>query len=147
MNDIKTNRRKFLNFIIGGGLFGWIASIVYPIFSYLIPPQIPEANINSVKVGPASDFPSNSGKIVKFGRIPVLVIKTDNGEFRAFNGTCTHLDCIVQYRGDTKQIWCACHNGVYDLNGRNVSGPPPKPLDEYTVNIVNEEIVIIKELG
>lgn len=147
MDDQKTSRRKFLNFIIGGGLLGWMASVVYPIFSYLIPPKIPEAVVNSIKAGSTNDFPSNTGKIVKFGRKPVILIRTDTGEFRAFTATCTHLDCIVQYRQDIKQIWCACHNGIYDLNGRNVSGPPPRPLDEYKVNIVNDEIVIINELG
>jgi Rieske Fe-S protein len=142
-----TKRRTILNYIIGGSFFGWIASVVYPIFSYLKPPQIPEANINSVKAGLASDFPGNSGKIVKFGRIPVLLVKTETNEFKAFAGTCTHLDCIVQYRQDTKQIWCACHNGTFDLNGRNVSGPPPKPLEAYNVNLIDEEIIISKQAG
>jgi Rieske Fe-S protein len=144
---MKTNRRKFLNFLIGGGLLGWISSVVYPIFSYLIPPKIPEANVNSVNAGLAADFPTNSGKIIQFGRKPVLLIKDDNGEFHAFDGTCTHLDCIVQYRQDTKQIWCACHNGTFDMSGRNVSGPPPRPLQEFTVNIVNDEIIIINPTG
>jgi cytochrome b6-f complex iron-sulfur subunit len=138
-----SSRRKFLNILIGGGLLGWIGSVLYPIFSYLNPPEIPEANVNSIKVGPASDFPLNQGKILKFGKKPVILVQLNAGEFKAFTATCTHLDCIVQYRQDTKQIWCACHNGVYDTNGRNISGPPPRPLDEYKVNIVNNEIIII----
>jgi len=144
---MKNNRRKFLNIVIGGGLFGWIASVVYPVFSYLKPPRIPEANVSSIKAGLASEFPINEGKIVKFGRVPVILIKTNVGEFRAFAGTCTHLDCIVQYRSDTKQIWCACHNGFYDLKGRNISGPPPKPLEEFTVDVENNEIVITKKMS
>lgn len=142
---MKNNRRKFLNIVIAGGLFGWIASVVYPVFSYLKPPRIPEANVNSIKAGLASEFPMNEGKIVKFGRVPVILIKTNDGEFRAFAATCTHLDCIVQYRSDTKQIWCACHNGFYDLKGRNTSGPPPKPLEEFTVDVENDEITITKK--
>lgn len=138
-----SSRRKFLNILIGGGLLGWIGSVLYPILSYLNPPEIPEANVNSIKAGPASDFPVNQGKILKFGKKPVILIQLNTGEFKAFTATCTHLDCIVQYRQDTKQIWCACHNGVYDTNGRNISGPPPRPLDEYKVNIVNNEIIII----
>jgi Rieske Fe-S protein len=144
---MKTDRRRFLNFLIGGGLLGWIGSVLYPIFSFLIPPKIPEANVNSVNAGPATEFPANSGKLIQFGRKPVLLIKDEVGEFHAFNGTCTHLDCIVQYRDDTKQIWCACHNGTFDLSGRNVSGPPPKPLQEFIVNIVNDEIIIINPTG
>ncbi len=141
---MNTNRRKFLNYILGGGFIGWLVSAVYPVFSYLKPPKIPEANINSLKAGPVSEIPANSGKIIKFGRTPVILIHTDSGDFKAFSATCTHLDCIVQYRQDTKQIWCACHNGIYDLNGRNVSGPPPKPLEQFNVNISNDEIIISK---
>ena len=139
-----TDRRGFLNFIIGGGLIGWLLAVMYPIISYLNPPKVREATVNSVKAGSAADFSPNGGQIVKFGRKPVLLVRTEEGEFRAFDGTCTHLDCIVQYRQDTKQIWCACHNGIFDLRGRNLSGPPPKPLLEYTVTVVNDEIVISK---
>jgi Rieske Fe-S protein len=48
----------------------------------------------------------------------------------------------VQYKDDTRQIWCACHNGIYDLNGHNVSGPPPRPLEEYVVNVAEGDIVV-----
>ena len=41
----------------------------------------------------------------------------------------------MQYRSDLSQIWCACHNGHYDLNGKNVAGPPPRPLDTFVVNV------------
>lgn len=136
------NRRDFVNVLLGGGLLGWLASVLYPIVSFLKPPKIAEANVQSVKAGTVADFAVNTGKIVKFGRKPVILIRTEAGDFRAFSATCTHLECIVQYRGDLKEIWCACHNGLYDLKGRNVSGPPPKPLTEFAVNVVDDEIVV-----
>ncbi len=57
-------RRKFLNYVIGGGLAGWIGSVIYPIFAYLQPPKIPEADVNSIKAGVASEFLINTGNIV-----------------------------------------------------------------------------------
>jgi len=138
------SRRNFINVLLSGGLIGWLGSVLYPLFAYLKPPKIPEANVQSVKAGQASAFAPNTGEIIKFGRKPVILIRTDGGEFRAFSATCTHLDCIVQYRGDLKQIWCACHNGLYDLKGRNISGPPPRPLEEYAVNVVNDDIMVSK---
>jgi cytochrome b6-f complex iron-sulfur subunit len=141
------NRRQFINTLLGGGLIGWLGSVLYPIISYLNPPKTPEANVQTVKAGSAPDFPINTSQIIKFGRKPVLLIRTESGEFRAFTATCTHLDCIVQYRTDLKQIWCACHNGLYDLKGRNISGPPPRPLDEFVVNIVDQEIHVTKSEG
>jgi Rieske Fe-S protein len=137
-------RRHFINVLLGGGLLGWLGSALYPVVSFLKPPKIAEANVQSVKAGMTADFPVNTAQIVKFGRKPVILLRTEGGDFRAFAATCTHLDCIVQYRGDLKQIWCACHNGLYDLRGRNVSGPPPRPLDEFAVNIVNNEIIVSK---
>ena len=138
------NRRQFTNLLLSGGLIGWLASVLYPVISFLKPPKVPEANVQSVKAGAASDFNDNTGQIVKFGRKPVIVIRTQSGDFRAFSAVCTHLGCIVQYRPDLKEIWCACHNGLYDLKGRNVSGPPPKPLEEYAVNVVQGEILVSK---
>ena len=132
-------RRKFVNFLLGTSIIGWLTSVFYPVYSYFIPPKVP---VNTVKAGTADAFENNSGSIIKFGRKPVILIRTDTGEFKAFSATCTHLDCIVQYRKETKQIWCACHNGLYNLNGLNISGPPPKPLTEYNVNVTNNEVFI-----
>jgi Rieske Fe-S protein len=55
---------------------------------------------------------------------------------------CTHLGCIVQYRDDIGHIWCACHNGHFDLNGQNIEGPPPTPLETYVVNVRGDQIVV-----
>jgi Rieske Fe-S protein len=66
---------------------------------------------------------------------PVILIRVNETEFRALSATCTHLDCIVGYRKDLSRIWCNCHNGQYDLNGRNVAGPPPRPLTPFKVNV------------
>jgi hypothetical protein len=51
-------------------------------------------------------------------------ILTATGEWRVFSAVRTRLNCTVQYQQDSHQIWCACHNGLFDLNGRVVGGPP-----------------------
>ena len=52
----------------------------------------------------------------------------------------------VQFKDDTSQLWCACHNGMYDLGGAVVSGPPPRGLEQFVVNLRGEgddaEIVV-----
>jgi Rieske Fe-S protein len=136
------DRRQFTNLLLGGGLLGWLGSVFYPVISFLKPPVVPEANVQSIKAGLASEIPVNSSQILKFGRKPVILVRTESGDFRAFSATCTHLDCIVQYREDLKQIWCACHNGLYDLKGRNISGPPPRPLEEFAVNVVEDDVLV-----
>jgi Rieske Fe-S protein len=80
----------------------------------------------------------------KIGSKPGILIRTADGEFKAFGATCTHLDCTVQYKTDEKLIWCACHNGKYDINGKNISGPPPAPLTPLNIVIQKDEVFVSK---
>ncbi len=68
-----------------------------------------------------------------FGGKPCLVIRTENGDIKAFSALCTHTDCTVKFRPDKNDIFCSCHAGIYDTNGQNVSGPPPRPLQAFKV--------------
>jgi Rieske Fe-S protein len=79
---------------------------------------------------------------VPVGGKPVLLFRTSTGELKALTAICTHLACTVQYRSDRSDIWCACHNGVYNLTGTNVSGPPPRPLTPMEVNVRGDKITV-----
>lgn len=138
------SRRGLIQWLLGGGFAASLAAFTYPVIRFMNPPEVSEAVVNEASVGSVQDLTPNSGKIVKFGSKPVLLIHTDASDWRAFTGTCTHLDCTVQYEPDSKQIWCACHNGLYDLNGAVVSGPPPRPLEALDVHIRGEEIIIAR---
>jgi cytochrome b6-f complex iron-sulfur subunit len=137
-------RRSFLDYLLGTSVFATLAAIVYPIVRFMSPPQIVESAENSVVAAKVSEVPVNSGKIFKFGNKPGILVHTATGEFKAFSAVCTHLECIVQYKSDTKQIWCACHNGQYNLSGKNVGGPPPRPLEEYKVNKRGDDVVVTR---
>jgi Rieske Fe-S protein len=136
-------RKRFVDWILGGSAGGLFAAVVYPVVRYIIPPEVPESAVNSVTLALRPDeVPTNSGRIFKFGNRPGLLVKTASGELRAFSARCTHLDCTVQYREDLGHIWCACHNGHFDLNGRNIEGPPPEPLPVFDVNVRGDQIVV-----
>lgn len=139
------SRRTFLNIIFGGSLTAFMSSIVYPVWRFLIPPKSNEPVPTSVLAATIDELKQDSGKIIKFGRKPVILIRIDQVDIRAFSAVCTHLDCIVQYRSDFKHIWCACHNGHYNLNGINISGPPPRPLKPYRVDLKDDKIYISNE--
>ncbi len=150
MNDqfgspAQESKRNFLKVILTGGLVALAGSILYPILAYLKPPKQGEVEVTNVKAGKLTELEKDSGKIVKFGTKPVILVRTAADELKAFSATCTHLECTVQYKKDLGLIWCACHNGKYDLNGRNISGPPPRPLDEYRVIVQGGEILISKK--
>jgi cytochrome b6-f complex iron-sulfur subunit len=140
-------RRRFVEYLLGGGLFASAISFLYPVLRYLVPPAPPDLGSDSVVAGRVGELNRNAAKIFRFGNRPAMLVHTSSGEYRAFSARCTHLDCTVQYRGDVRQIWCACHNGFYDLNGRNIAGPPPRPLENFEVFVHGEEIVVRKRQG
>jgi len=137
-------RRTLLRWLLGGGFTASVLSFLYPAIKFMNPPSVPEASTNEVSAGKVQDLKPNSGKIVKFGSRPALLIRVNETEWRAYSAICTHLNCTVQFQDSTRQIWCACHNGYYDLNGKVVSGPPPRPLEGYAVHIRGEDVVITR---
>jgi Rieske Fe-S protein len=140
------DRRTFLDALLAVGFVSTAAAIAYPVARFLVPPASGEAATQSVVAGRAGSLRPNSAAIFKFGSKPGIVVRTIDGEVRAFSAVCTHLDCTVQFKADTTQLWCACHNGTYDLGGNVVSGPPPRALEKFTVNLRGEgddaEIVV-----
>ena len=139
-------RRTLLRWLLGGGFTASVVSFLYPAVKFMNPPTVPEASTNEVSAGKVQSLKPNSGKIVKFGSRPALLIRVSETEWRAYSAICTHLNCTVQFQDSTRQIWCACHNGFYDLNGKVVSGPPPRPLEEYAVHIRGEDLVITRRI-
>jgi Rieske Fe-S protein len=138
-------RRGLMKALLGTGFAASITSFLYPAVRFMMPPDEGEAAVNEVRAGSVNDVPNDSGLLFKFGNRPGILVRTAAGEWRAFSAVCTHLNCTVQYTGDSHRIWCACHNGFFDLNGRVAEGPPPDPLEEYAVNIRGEDVMVSRK--
>src|SRR4029079_6124810 len=140
------DRRTFLDALLTVGFVSTAAAIAYPVARFLVPPVRAETATESVVASRAGALRPNSAAIFKFGSKPGIVVRTVDGDVRAFSAVCTHLECTVQFKSDTAQLWCACHNGTYDLGGNVVSGPPPRALEQFVVNLRGEpgeeEIVV-----
>lgn len=148
MSEKKQSRRGFLEIILGGGSLATLGAIIYPVAKYIIPPKTAEANLSQLKLPfgrKEIEAEPKKAKYFKYGRELGIVFINDAGVLGALTATCTHLDCTVQNRPDLGLIWCSCHNGKYDYKGRNVSGPPPKPLQQFTVKEDGDTILVSKE--
>ena len=145
LSQPEPTRRRVIEIFLGGGLLASFASFIYPVMRYLVPPAVTDLGGNDIVAAKLAELKPNSAKIFRFGSRPGLLIMNSDGTYRALSATCTHLGCTVQYRSDLREIWCACHNGIYDLNGRNVSGPPPRPLDVFDVHVRGDEIVVSRK--
>jgi len=77
------------------------------------------------------------------GKFKMLAyVRIDGENITAFSATCSHLGCNVNYDETTGGFKCPCHTGVYDANGKNVSGPPPKPLKKLDAKIENGKLML-----
>jgi Rieske Fe-S protein len=135
-------RRRFVNILLGSGLVASAASFLYPVMKYFVPPKVADMGGDAVLAAKVSELKPNTAKTFRFGTRPGLLIEIAPGEYHAMSAICTHLGCTVQYRPDLREIWCACHNGMYDLNGRNISGPPPRPLEAFDVQVRGDDVFV-----
>jgi len=140
-DEPRISRRSFLDWLLTGGLVAWAIAFVAPVLSYVWPAQRRGPSTQSVSAGKAGDFKDWESKMVAVSGQPVLVFRTPQG-FRAFSAVCTHLGCIVAWNAARHDIECPCHAGVFDADGKVVSGPPPRPLPEYSVVVVNGEVMV-----
>ena len=65
----------------------------------------------------------------------VVYLDREGDGYRALSATCSHLGCRVSWNTDASQFHCPCHGGIYDRDGRVVSGPPPAPLTRVNVRV------------
>ena len=139
-------RRSFLDWLLGLSAVGTAAAVVYPVAHFVFPPPRPKGRAKgAVLAALASELAPGSGKVFPLGTRPAILVHTPDGKWRAFAAKCTHLSCTVSYRDDMHMLWCACHDGRFDLTGKNVSGPPPRPLPEFTVVVEGDEVYVTEE--
>jgi cytochrome b6-f complex iron-sulfur subunit len=139
-------RRNFIDLFLGGSLLATIAAFLYPVVRYVLPSRSAGAGVqNSVTAAKAGELPPNTSKVFKFGSAPAILVNTADGELIALSGVCTHLTCTVRFDAETETLFCPCHNGRFDLSGNVLSGPPPRPLETYAVEVSGADIVVSRK--
>jgi Rieske Fe-S protein len=140
-------RREVLDYLLGLSAIAAAGTVVYPIVRFVFPPKLAEkAASGSVEAAKVSEVPAGTAKIFPLGTRPGILVHTQTGEWRAFSAVCTHLSCTVRFKPDSQSIWCPCHDGQFDLRGRNVGGPPPSPLPQHKVSVRGDQVYVLMEV-
>jgi cytochrome b6-f complex iron-sulfur subunit len=138
------SRRSVLDLLLGAGVLGWLASIAYPVLRYLKPisPQGGAGPLRLTREEQAK-LERERSLILRSGATRVLVFEDAEQRLRALEARCTHEGCTVQYVPGDANVWCACHNGRFDLDGKVTSGPPPRPLARWSAQREPDGSVVV----
>jgi cytochrome b6-f complex iron-sulfur subunit len=137
----RTTRRGLIDWLIGicSTLTG--IALIGPAVAYLWP-VTKEGPVRAREdVGAPDDWAVWQGRRVSVASKPVLVIRTDRA-FVAMSAVCTHLGCLVEMDTAKRMVTCPCHAAGFDLEGRVLHGPPPRPLALYSVSEVQGRIYV-----
>ena len=137
-------RRRFLQVSVGsiGGLMG--IGYLGLVGDYLNPPPLGSEPIK--EVGKVSDFQPKTPKLVSYqnGGVEqgVFVINLEDQGWLALDFHCTHLQCAVNWIQGANYFACPCHGGRYDITGKVLGGPPPRPLHRRVIQIQGDSVMV-----
>lgn len=130
----KESRRQFLGkWFMGTGLFASAVLFVRHGFAFIFPAEA-KAKKRKLLVGKVNEIKVGEAKEVTYGENDLFLVRTDDG-FKVFSAICTHLGCKIRWEGYRNRFYCACHKGIFSASGEVISGPPPRSLDEYKVEV------------
>jgi Rieske Fe-S protein len=135
-------RRTFLNTLFGGWLFVFFSGSLYALWKFAFPTLGKEPDFVVLKTADFLSISPNSVKPFAWGGKMGLLFKNTGGTISALKGVCTHMECNITYRPEENKFYCACHKGWFDENGKNIEGPPPKPLEFFDITRSGEKLII-----
>lgn len=116
---------------MGFGLLFGLGTLLLRFVQFLVPARKPK-RYEAVLIGTESQVPIGGAVPLDLSEHKIVVLRTSEG-VAAFSRRCTDLGCLVSWNKEREQFVCPCHQGVFDKTGRNVAGPPPRPLDRLEV--------------
>jgi len=139
--EFEVSRRGLLDWIIRicAAITG--IALVVPALVYIWPVPRSGPVKTREEVGGESGWGVWQARKVSVNSKPVLVIRTDK-EFIAFSAVCTHLGCQVEFNAVKRDIECPCHAGLFDLEGKVIGGPPPRPLPRVNVSVAEGKVYV-----
>jgi cytochrome b6-f complex iron-sulfur subunit len=133
-------RRRILNLFLTILGLTTVGSFVYPLVRFLSPVggKADPKRINLKK----SEIPVGTAKEIPLNNIPAIIINRPEKGFVALSRVCTHLGCLVEYDKMQNKLICPCHGALFDLEGKVISGPPPRPLSKFPIKVESDSILI-----
>ncbi len=138
-------RRYFLEAVTLGALGAAAAGGLVLAGEYLSPNVVKEPP-TKFGAGAPEDFPPGSVTLNKEQK--VYIVRAKEGYFYALSAVCTHLGCITNWKQEVGIIACPCHGSKFDMEGRKIEGPAPRPLPRFSMTLNDRgELVVDKSVA
>jgi Rieske Fe-S protein len=153
-----TTRRSFYSAAIAGLGAIMTAVLAVPAAAYLfIKPRsqrqsdfVPAADLSQLTIGKPEEVVFHRTRVdgwrVLNEKSTAWVVRQDEQNVVAFTPQCTHLACAYHWEEKEREFFCPCHNSVFAIDGKVVSGPAPRPLDRYVTKIDQGKVLISSEI-
>ena len=151
------DRRDFLMKLgFGAGVAGLATQSAASLRS--LEPNVSYDAPTTVKLGLPLEFPDG----LKFLPDQRLFVFRQGNVFHAISAVCTHLGCTVRAEALsqpeektvngaplrlTHRFLCPCHGSRYEGDGGNVSGPAPRPLTWYHLEVAPDDGQLMVDLA
>ncbi|HON85393.1 MAG TPA: ubiquinol-cytochrome c reductase iron-sulfur subunit [Syntrophorhabdaceae bacterium] len=139
------SRRQFLNTLFGGWLIAFLSGGFYALLKFAFPTLGKEPDFVVLNAKDFIDIPTNSVKPFAWGGKLGFIFKRPDNKTVALKGVCTHMECNIAYKPEDKKFYCPCHKGWFDMDGKVLEGPPPKPLEFFEMTQEGEKLVVAKK--
>lgn len=153
----KITRRNF--FITVTGIFsGFIAlTLGFPMVETIVGKATKAAKRSFSKVASVSSIPGGQPANLSFVMTQedafiknivehkVWTVKKSDSDITVFSPICPHLGCRYQWHEGRNLFICPCHHSVFNIDGKVVSGPAPRPLDTLPKKIENDNLFVLWE--
>lgn len=150
-------RRTVLGVLVGVINLVLVGGIVGPVLGFIGSPVASKMKGGWHPVLAEADLPVGTTREVTFSmmvkdgymmteRNYTVFVRRHADGIVCFDPACTHLGCRIKLDEKKGRYMCPCHGGVFDAEGKVVSGPPPKPLEEHPVKIEGGKVWVYKEV-
>jgi menaquinol-cytochrome c reductase iron-sulfur subunit len=157
--DVQNVTRR--NFMVRAviAIFAFIAAaLAIPFGGFGILPALKNKEIGWSDAGTADDLKADEPQERRFFQTvksgwkedkqerSIWIVKRKDRSITAFSPNCPHLGCGYRWFSGEQRFKCPCHASVFDIDGRVLSGPAPRPLDTLEVKQERGRVLVKYEV-
>ena len=149
------SRRQFFQWVITTAAAFIGLGLAVPLVGYVIYPALKRRARSWVNVAAVDELSAGNPKQLDYvatiqdgyletkTQKAVWAVKQDDGQVTVFSPICTHLGCGYHWDAADRKFKCPCHGSVYDLTGRVLAGPAPRPLDVLPSKVEQGRLLVM----